>query len=80
MLASGRARLRTTCGVMSRTISVLVALSPCEENSLPSTGSSPMPGTREAVRRSSSLISPARTSVSPSFSCSTVLAVRVPIW
>ena len=67
-------------GVMSSTISVLLRLSVVCENSRPTTGSSPRPGTRSAVRRSSSLIRPASTWVSPSRSRSVVAALRVPIW
>ena len=78
--ASGRASVRIRRGVISRTISVFEVLSRVEEKRRPSTGSSPRPGTRVALRRSSSLIRPARIWVSPSFSRSVVLALRVPIW
>src|SRR5262245_2285225 len=50
MRASGRASERINRGVMSSTISVLTVLSLVEENRWPSTGSSPMPGTRTALR------------------------------
>src|SRR5258706_14149283 len=78
-LTPGRAIWRIRCGVMSSMISVLLRVSLVEENSRPRTGRSPRPGTRLAGRRSSSLISPARTWVSPSRSRSTVVALRVPI-
>ncbi len=78
-LTPGRAIWRIRRGVMSSMISVLVRLSLVEEKRRPTTGSSPSPGTRNAVRRSSSLIRPARICVSPSRSRSTVAALRVPI-
>src|SRR6266571_5156136 len=78
--ASGRTIVRISLGVMRSTISVLVMVSLVEENRRPSTGNSPRPGTRLALRRSSSLMRPARIWVSPSFSRSTVLVLRVPIW
>src|SRR5436309_4968850 len=77
--ASGRTIVRISLGVMRSTISVLLMVSLVDENRRPSTGNSPRPGTRVALRRSSSLIRPARTWVSPSFSRSTVLVLRVPI-
>src|SRR5437667_5037542 len=77
--ASGRTIVRISLGVMRSTISVLVTVSLVDENRRPSTGKSPRPGTRLALRRSSSLMRPARTWVSPSFSRSTVLVLRVPI-
>src|SRR6266571_8696041 len=77
--ASGRTIVRISLGVMRSTISVLVMVSLVDENRRPSTGKSPRPGTRVALRRSSSLMRPARIWVSPSFSRSTVLVLRVPI-
>ena len=78
--ASGRASVRCRRGVMSSTISERVASSEVLENKRPATGRSPSPGTRSAVRRSSSLIRPASTCVSPSRSRRLVVALRVPIW
>jgi hypothetical protein len=77
--ASGRWIVRTRRGVIRRTISVFAAVSRVFEKRRPTTGSSPTPGTRSAVRRSSSLIRPASTWVSPSRSRNAVLALRVPI-
>src|SRR6185503_18400613 len=78
--ASGRTSVRTRRGVISSTISVLILLSCVDENRRPRYGRSPIPGTRSAVLRSSSLIRPARIWVSPSRSRSVVAALRVPIW
>src|SRR6185436_1013326 len=78
MRADGRSMLRTTRGVMSSTISVLVTLSSVLLNRRPSSGSLDMPGTWAALRRSSSLIRPARICVSPSRSRSVVAVLRVP--
>jgi hypothetical protein len=78
--ASGRTMVRISLGVMRRTISVLTMVSLVDENRRPSTGKSPRPGTRVALRRSSSLMRPARIWVSPSRRRSTVLVLRVPIW
>src|SRR5438552_1951175 len=78
--ASGRTIVRISLVVMRSTISVLVMVSLVDENRRPSSGKSPRPGTRVALRRSSSLMRPARIWVSPSRSRSTVLVLRVPIW
>ena len=76
---SGRARLRTMRGVISSTTSVLLRVSVCTPNSRPSSGMAESPGTPAALRRSSSLMRPARICVSPSFRRSEVEAWRVPI-
>src|SRR6185503_9279867 len=78
--APGRSMLRITRGVISSTISVLFTVSLLLENRRPMSGSCDTPGTRLAVRRSSSLIRPASTWVSPSRRRSVVLALRVPTW
>src|SRR5258707_14963997 len=78
--ASGRTMVRISLGVMRRTISVLAMVSLVDENRRPSTGKSPRPGTRVALRWSWSLMRPARIWVSPSCRRSTVLVLRVPIW
>ena len=75
---SGRWMLRTMRGVMSSTISVFVEVSFCVPKMRLSRGSSPMPGMWLVLLRSSSLISPASTCVSPFFSRSVVPALRVP--
>src|SRR5450830_42219 len=77
---SGRRMLRSRRGVIDSTISLRMASSFWLPNNRFSTGSSPTPGTLLAVPRSSSLIRPASTCVSPSFRRSTVEALRVPIW
>src|SRR5882672_9933684 len=48
--ASGRTMVRNSRGVMRRTISVLAMVSLVDENRRPSTGKSPRPGTRVALR------------------------------
>ena len=58
---------------------VLLAVGVMRAEQLPRTGMSPSPGMVLAVRVSESWISPARICVSPSFSRSNVLALRVPI-
>src|SRR6266446_10450715 len=78
--ASGRTIVRSSRGVMRSTISVLLMVSLVDENRRPSTGKSPKPGTRVALRRSSSLMRPARIWVSPSCRRNTVLVLRVPTW
>ena len=72
--------LRTRCGVIASTISVFLAWSSVAPNSRSRIGNWPIPGTLLPEVRSSLSIRPASTSVSLFFSCSTVLAVRVPIW
>ena len=72
--------LRTTRGVMSSTISVLFTVSLLFENRRPISGRRETPGTLLALRRSSSLIRPASTWVSPSRRRSVVFALRVPTW
>src|SRR5258706_2456536 len=76
----GRSTLRITRGVMSSTTSVLLTVSSLLENRRPANGRSASPGTRFALRRSSSLMRPASTCVSPSLRGSVVYALRVPIW
>ncbi len=65
-------------GVIRSAISVLLRVKSLLVNNFPSHGSSANPGTFVRFARSSSLINPARTCVSPSFSASVVAAVRVP--
>src|SRR6266404_7416905 len=77
---AGRSMLRTTRGVMSITISVLFAVSSLLWKRRPATGRLASPGTCVELRRSSLLIRPASTCVSPSCSLSTVDVVRVPSW
>mmetsp|Transcript_17034 Transcript_17034/g.40650 ORF Transcript_17034/g.40650 Transcript_17034/m.40650 type:complete len:209 (-) Transcript_17034:847-1473(-) len=77
--ASGTARLRTTRGVISSTTSVLLRVSVCVPNSRPSTGRRDSPGMPTALLRSSSLMRPASTCVSPSARRSVVEVLRVPI-
>ncbi|MNT28089.1 hypothetical protein D3C72_1637500 [compost metagenome] len=72
--------LRSRRGVIDSTISLRMASSFWLPKRRFSTGSSPTPGTLLAVPRSSSLIRPASTCVSPSFRRNTVDALRVPIW
>src|SRR5687767_6285486 len=76
----GRSMLRSTRGVMRSTTSVLFTVSLSLEKRRPSTGSCARPGTFWALRRSSSLMRPASTWVSPSRSRSVVFALRVPTW
>ena len=75
--ASGWRILRMMRGVMAKISSVLFLLRPWLENKRPSMGISPKPGTLLALSRSSLLIKPANTCVSPSLRRSTVLTVRV---
>ena len=79
-ISSGRLSERTTRGVIDSKISVRCVSSFWLPNRRPRMGISPSSGTLLAVLRSSSLIRPASTCVSPSFRRSTVLAPRVPIW
>ena len=74
----GRGMLRTMRGVIDSTISFLLPSVRVEENSRPKTGTSPSPGRRCAFSISSSWIRPISVCVSPSFNCSTVVALRVP--
>src|SRR3954471_24260337 len=76
----GRSMLRTTRGVISSTISLFTTWSLWLEKRRPISGSWLIPGTCEAWRRSSSLIRPASTCVSPSLRRSVVAALRVPSW
>ncbi len=75
---SGRAKLRTTRGVSSMMISVLLRWSVVLEKRRPVIGRSPRYGILFAARRSSSLMRPASTCVSPSRSRSVVAVLRVP--
>src|SRR5688572_25622602 len=76
----GRSMLRITRGVMRSTTSVLLTVSLLFENRRPTMGRRERPGTFWALRRSSSLIRPASTWVSPSRRRSVVFALRVPTW
>ncbi len=74
----GSETFRTMCGVINMTISVLSLVSPRTPNKAPRSGTSLSPGTPAAVFCSSSWISPASTSVSPSLSRIDVDVWRVP--
>ena len=74
----GRGMLRTMRGVIDSAISFLVPSVRVEENKRPKIGMSPSPGRRCAFSISSSWIRPISVCVSPSFNCSTVVALRVP--
>src|SRR5688500_597377 len=80
ILGPGRSTLRITRGVMRSTTSVLFTVSLLLEKSRPMSGRREAPGTFWAWRRSSSLIRPASTCVSPSRRRSVVLVLRVPTW
>ncbi len=66
-------------GVIDSRISVRPLLSVWLPNRRPTIGRSPTPGTLVPLLRSSLLIRPASTWFSPSFSCSMVVAERLPM-
>jgi len=78
--SSGRARLRTMRGRDEQHDLGLVAVVEPVAEQAPDDGRSPTPGIWLVVRRSSSLMRPASTWVSPSFSRREVKALRVPTW